>query len=146
MGCRIRIRYNTIGPCGNYLSVSDDYSSERTATGINVLYRKIDCHFHELSIFGRKIKCFLQGFISSAHIYIFDLYNLILRREYMADSLKTVLEPPFLFTYHNVQDHVVSVLHAYRAYAAEVLDCLLYVFFDDAVVLGDAYTFSGKYG
>ena len=63
----------------------------------------------------------------------------------MADSLKTVLGPPFLFTYHDVQNHVVGVLHAYRANAAEILDCLLYVFFDDAVVLGDAYAFSGKY-
>ena len=35
---------------------------------------------------------------------------------------------------HDVQDHVVCVLHSDRADAAEVLDCLFDVFLDDAVI------------
>ena len=39
-----------------------------------------------------------------------------------------------LFADHDVQDHVVCVLHSDRADAAEVLDCLFDVFLDDSVV------------
>ena len=47
-----------------------------------------------------------------------------------------------LFADHDVKDHVVGVLHADRADAAEVLNGLFDVFFYDAVVLGDADTFA----
>ena len=39
-----------------------------------------------------------------------------------------------LFTYHDVQDHVVGMLHADGADAAEVLDGLLDILFDDTVM------------
>ena len=52
---------------------------------------------------------------------------------------------PALFADHDVQDHVVGVLHADGADAAEVPDGLFYVFFDYSVVLGDAYSFTGQH-
>ena len=48
----------------------------------------------------------------------------------------------FLLTNHNIKNHVVSMLHAHRTDLAEVLDGLLDVLFDDAVVFGDAEVLS----
>ena len=48
------------------------------------------------------------------------------RMEYLTDCL--------LFAHHDVKDHVVGVLHADRADAAEVLNGLFDVVLDDAVV------------
>ena len=54
------------------------------------------------------------------------------------------LEAGFLFAYHDVKYHVVGVLHAYRADPAEISDGLFDVFFDYAVVLGDADALTGQ--
>lgn len=55
-----------------------------------------------------------------------------------------VLTSGKLFADHDVQNHVVGALHAYRADAAEVLNGLFYVLLYDSVVLGDAYSFAGE--
>ena len=51
-----------------------------------------------------------------------------------------------LFADHDVQDHVVGMLHSDRSDAAEILNCLFDVFFDDAVMLGNADALACKYG
>ena len=45
---------------------------------------------------------------------------------------------------HDVEDHVIGVLHADRADTSEILNGLLNVFFNDAVVLRDADATSCK--
>ena len=51
-----------------------------------------------------------------------------------------------LFADHDVKDHIVGVLHTYRADAAEIPDGLLDVFLNDSVVLGNAYSLAGEDG
>lgn len=50
----------------------------------------------------------------------------------------------FLFADHDIQNHVVCILHADGAYLSQVHDGLLDVFLNDAVVLRDAGAFHGK--
>ena len=50
-----------------------------------------------------------------------------------------------LFAYHDVQDHVIGVLHADRTDLSEISDRLLDVLLDDAVVLGNAHSLACKH-
>ena len=51
-----------------------------------------------------------------------------------------------LFADHNVENHIVGVLHTYGTYSSKIPDSLFDIFFDDAVVFGYAYTLAGKDG
>ena len=50
-----------------------------------------------------------------------------------------------LLTNHDIKNHVVSVLHAHGADLAEILDCLLDVLLDDAVMLRDAHALASQH-
>ena len=50
-----------------------------------------------------------------------------------------------LLTNHNIKNHVVSMLHTHGTDLAEVLDSLLDVLFDDAVMLRDAHALACKH-
>ncbi len=55
---------NAVHASGNNLAVLDNDGAEGTAAVINVLYRQVDCHLHEVGVFGGIVVFFIVCHIS----------------------------------------------------------------------------------
>ena len=74
-----------------------------------------------------------KSLFHNGKFYILHHYDALSPKKYYA-----------LLTNHNIKYHIVSMLHTHGTDLAEVLDSLLDVLFDDAVIFGDADSFAGE--
>ena len=60
MGRGVGIGHYAVGTCGDDLAVAHDDCTEGTATGVDIIHRKVDGHLHEAGIIGRIVEGLLK--------------------------------------------------------------------------------------